>query len=217
MANMRVTIPACIVMLFVVFLQPLASSSGPLLPGMSVTLTPPTTTANFTSNNSLIIKLNGTVVVSQNRLSSMSVALTSTTNVGWTSSCDPATLSYRGSSSQTFTCSVTIPTNTTNDTGTVKVTAKGQTHFLLVTNFASAQIDVKGLNNTSNQTKSKTTSSSGGGTNSNTGVISTTMLMAIVVIVVVVVVAVVGFYLLRKRKAHRLEQQMDTEAAAQPT
>ena len=213
---MRVTIPACIVMLFVMLLQPLASSGGPLLPGMSVSLTPATTTVNFTSNQTVNVKLDGTVQVSQNMLSSMSVALTSAVDVGWKSSCDPATLSFRGSSSQTFTCTVTILTNTTNDTGIVTVTAKGNTHFLLVTNHATAQILAKGLNVTSNQTKTQTTGSSGGGSGSKAGGTGTLLMVALVV-VVVVAAAAGGFFFLRRRKAHRLQQQMDMEAAAQPT
>lgn len=189
------------IMLLLVLSIPVVPASAPVMPGMNVQLQPSVQNIEA-KNQSVNLFFNGTVNVSANSLTDMSVALTSAVDTGWGSAVLPSTMAFSGSGSQRFTANVTVPPNG-NGTANLTVTVKGNTRFLLLTAEVIGVINVAGpANQSPNHTVPSSSGTGGGGTAQFAG--ADPLVLGAMVVVVTVIACVGGYLLLRRRKARRL-------------
>jgi len=193
---------ALLLTLLLVLSMPVVPASAPVMPGMLVQLQPAVQNIDA-KNQSVSVFFNGTVNVSANPLTDMSVALTSAVDTGWGSAVLPSTMAFSGSGSQRFTANVTVPPNS-NGTANLTVTVKGNTRFLLLTAVVVGVVNVAGpANQSPNQTVPSSSGDEGGGTARIAGM-DPLVLGASVVVVVIVIACAGGYLFLRRRKARRL-------------
>jgi len=192
---------ALLLTLLLVLSMPVVPASAPVMPGMLVQLQPAVQNIDA-KNQSVSVFFNGTVNVSANPLTDMSVALTSAVDTGWGSAVIPSTMAFSGSGSQRFTANVTVPPNG-NGTANLTVTVKGNTRFLLLTAEVIGVINVAGpANQSPNQTVPLSSGTGGGGTARFAGM--DPLVLGAMVVVVTSIACVGGYLLLRRRKARRL-------------
>ena len=192
---------ASVLTLLLVLCLPVVPASSPVVPAMIVQIQPGVQDIGA-KNQSVNVVFNGTVNVSANQLTEMSVALSSAVDTGWGSAVIPSTMQFSGSGSQKFTANVTVPPNG-NGTANLTVTVKGTTRLFILTAEVRGVINVAGPGN---QSTNQTVPTHSGGGSGTAGIGGLDPLVVAAAVVVGIVFAGTGSYLfLRRRKARRLE------------
>lgn len=198
----------------IILLMPLGSATQPIVPKVTVQLSPPVQNVTVSPTQKGAAVFSGNVTVEKLPFVRMTVTLNSSVDKGWPSSVSPATLAITDSSPHSFGVTVVIPEGTTSSTGTLTVDAKAVGGGFAVTSTASAMIVVTGpsaANQTSkNQTSAGQGSSAGTAQNSTSGSSAKTggidlTTVSIVAVVLVAGVAGGGYYAVRRRK-RRMEE-----------
>ena len=195
---------------------PACSATQPIVPVVTVTLSPSSVRVTSPPNETVMAGFNGTVTADKLPVVRLVVTLTATVDLGWTCALSPSTMVFTNEQPQSFSCNVNIPGGTQNLSATLTVEGKGVGGgFQSQPAMATAIIIVQGTastnktGGTTGKGNTGTNQTNGGGTGQTQGGMSklgpidmTTA--AILVTVVAVAAAGSGAYWVHKRtKASR--------------
>jgi hypothetical protein len=213
---------ALLVALLLVLSVPACSAIPPIVPTLTVTISPSTMQVTSPPNLTVTAYFNGTVTVDKLPFTRIAVSLTASVGTGWPCSCSPNGIIITDEQPHPFACCVTIPEATANSTANLTVNAVGNGQGFTVTATAQAIITVHGTAST-NKTggtggtgKSGTNETIPGGSQTSQsgpfklGPLDATGLAALVAVLALAVVS--GVYWIRRGKNARRRIDMSAEA-----
>jgi hypothetical protein len=198
----------------VILLCPAASATQPIVPVVTITLSPSSVDVSSPADQVVIVDFNGTVTVDKLPGVRIVVTLESSVDAGWPCAMSPTTMVFTSESPKSFTGNVSVPAGTPNISAVLSVSGKGVGGgFQSQTATATAKIIVRGsapankTGNTGGTSKTGTDQTNGGGTQTTQGgtskIGSFDMTTVLVLGVVVAVAAASGAYWIRRRKITR--------------
>ena len=213
---------ALLVALMLVLATPVCSATAPIVPALTVTITPTNKEVTSPPNLTVTVNFDGTVTVDKLPFVRVVVSLSPSVNAGWPATCDPNSIVVTDSQPHDFKCNVTIPENTQNGTSNLTIDAVCRGGGFTVTASATAVIIVHGTapinktGGTGGKDKTGTNQTNGGGTGTTQGgtskIGSFDMTTVLILVVVIAVAAVSVVYWIRQRGITRRRNAESGEA-----
>ena len=182
-----------------VLLAPCTEGSSPIVPTIALTLSPSGANVNASTEKDVQVEFQGTITVDKLPAVRAVATISSSVDTGWVAALSPSTFVFTSSGSQPFTCTVVVPQNTTNMTGTLTVNGKVVAGGLQSDpTSVTALINVTGTEAVNLTAHNRTGASDGARTG---GADYKTLSIISVVLMIAVVCGFVAFRAIKKRKA----------------
>ena len=196
---MRAVVVICVLLILSSSFQPASAVTFGRPPALVLALSPASMSIISRSTDTISVNFSGTATVETGRLdrSTYKLGLQSTLDIGWASVVSPADLTFTGSGSQEFACTVEIPPAVDNITATLTVDGSLRGGGFVVTSSASSLLLVDNL--TANLTLARhITPTSGPDAVAGTG-----LYIATAITVTVCIVILSGVIIIRWRRSRQ--------------
>jgi hypothetical protein len=206
---------AMVALVLIVLSAQACSATQPIIPVATMTIDPTNVQVTSQPNQTVSVNFNGTVTVDKLPMARTTVTLSPAVDAGWPVAVSPSTLVFTSESPQTFSCTVSVPGNTSGQSTNLVIDAKCVGNGFQSLSTATAIITVKG-SGPANQTKGTGGTGSagtnqtipGGGPSAGSGAFRLGPLdmtgLAVVIAVVAAMAASGVFWVRRRRTAGRL-------------
>jgi hypothetical protein len=161
--------------LFLMLAFPFSAAAPNPVPAITIHMEPTTTTVNSTSALASAI-FNGSVQVDKLQLQTVTVDLASSVENGLAATVEPASMTFTSAEPQNFTCTVTVPKGTPQQSTEVSMIGTGKTMLFTVTESCQCILVILGPapprssgNSTNNSTGGQGGTGNGNQTSANSG------------------------------------------------
>jgi hypothetical protein len=218
---MRGLLGLCIILTMIL---PVSQGAVNPVPVVSIRLDTASQNVNVTANSSAVVQFTGQCGVDKLPIEKVTVQLTSSVDKGWSAQVNPSSMLFTSTTPQSFTCTVTVPAGTPQDTyGKLTVTANATTNIFRTTTHTDALIAVNGpapVNQTGNATNvtkghagtnqtTNGTGTAGDGAGKFLGMGNDQLMMAGAAVVILLAAATAGAFV-RVRRARRAVYDIDS-------